>query len=365
LKADGILTPTANNYTSIHSSIASRRSVASPCTIRVETSVNGTTVNATVWVDAQQTMQNSQQRLFVALVHRCHTYSGTTRWWIFRDMLPNTSGYAFVLDAGSTLQYDAHFSTGAGWDLNDLRVIAFVQINNTKEVLQTGFAEVGVFPSLVINEFMAYNVSAVQDPQGDYDDWVELFNSGDSNVSMLGKALTNQCADPDKWVFPDTTIPPGGHLVVWCDNETGDPGLHANFTLNQTVDTLVLYDNLATCYEQIDRIVYPAQAQDISYGRLCDGDSYWVQFPASTPGTENSGCVGVQSLSAVVEGPDLHLFWQPLYLQANYIIYRHDEYPFDPSEGDAIGSVSDTSYVDPGVLLTGTTAYYRIIASPR
>jgi hypothetical protein len=366
---DGSLTTVGwSNWTAytnwIHNAINSRRAIASPCTIRVETSLNGTTVNATVWVVAEQAMQNSDQRLYVALIHRCHNYGGT-RWWIFRDFQPNSSGYSFLLNAGDSLGYGTSFTTGSGWDLNDLRVVAFVQRYNTKEVLQSGFAEVGEFPSLVINEFMAYNVSAVQDPQGEYDDWVELFNPGTRTMNMLGKALTNQCSDPDKWSFPDTTVPPGGHLVVWCDGETADPGLHANFTLNQTVDTLVLYDNLATCYEEIDRVIYPAQTQDISYGRLCDGDSYWVQFPESTPGTENSGCVGVQSLSAVVEGPDLHLFWKPLYLMANYVIYRHDEYPFDPSEGDAIGSVSDTSYVDPGVLSTVPTAYYRIVASPR
>jgi hypothetical protein len=32
--------------------------------------------------------------------------------------------------------------------------------------------------TLVINEFMASNNSSVQDPQGRYDDWIEIYNYG-------------------------------------------------------------------------------------------------------------------------------------------------------------------------------------------
>jgi len=367
LKVDGVQTPSPTSYTAVRSAINSRRAIASPCTIRVSTSFMPTlpadTIYVTVEVTADQDMLAATNRLYVALIHRCHT-TGILRWYQFRNMWPNTTGYSFTLNQDSTLVYTVACTTSTGWDLNDMRFIAFIQNSSTKEVLQSGFAEVTTIP-LVINEFMAYNVSAVQDPAGDYDDWIEIFNTSDSDVNMLGKALTNQCADPDKWVFPDTIIPAGGHLVVWCDNELAEPGLHANFTLNQTIDTLVMYDNLATCYLQIDRKIYPAQSQDISLGRVCDGMPTWVQFTTPTPGTANSGCAdSVQNLAALVEGNSLHLFWPPYHWATAYTIYRHDECPFEPTPGDSIGVTTDTSFVDTDILLTLPSASYRVTATP-
>ncbi len=368
LKVDGVQTPTPNSYTSVRNSINSRRAIASPCTIRVSASFMPSlppadTIYVTVEVTADQDMLGAYNRLYVALVHRCHT-SGILRWYQFRNMWPNTTGYSFTLNQDSTLVYSVACTTSAGWDLDDMRIIAFVQNSSTKEVMQSGFAEVTTIP-LVINEFMAYNVSAVQDPAGDYDDWIEIFNAGDCEVSMLGKALTNQCADPDKWVFPDTILPAGGHLVVWCDNELAEPGLHANFTLTNTADTIAMYDNLASCYLPIDRKIYPAQSQDVSLGRLCDGMPTWVQFTTPTPGTANSGCAdSVQALSVLVEGTSLHLFWQPYTWATAYTVYRHDEFPFEPEPGDSIGVTSDTSYVDTDILLTLPGAFYRVTATP-
>ena len=36
--------------------------------------------------------------------------------------------------------------------------------------------------ALVINEFMASNGSTVADPQGQYDDWIEIYNAGPGTV---------------------------------------------------------------------------------------------------------------------------------------------------------------------------------------
>ena len=41
-------------------------------------------------------------------------------------------------------------------------------------------------PSVVINELMADNDNTVPDPQGDYDDWLELYNRTDSPIVLTG-----------------------------------------------------------------------------------------------------------------------------------------------------------------------------------
>ena len=40
---------------------------------------------------------------------------------------------------------------------------------------------------LVINEFMASNDSIIQDPQGQYEDWVEIYNYGTGAIDLAGR----------------------------------------------------------------------------------------------------------------------------------------------------------------------------------
>jgi len=75
--------------------------------------------------------------------------------------------------------------------------------------------------TLVINEFMASNNSVVQDPQGQYDDWIEIHNYGMKAVDAGGLYLTDDLSNPKKWRIPEanpsiTTIPSGGYLLIWA-----------------------------------------------------------------------------------------------------------------------------------------------------
>ena len=44
-------------------------------------------------------------------------------------------------------------------------------------------------PAVFINEVMASNTKTLADPQGDFDDWIELFNAGDTPVDLTGMYL--------------------------------------------------------------------------------------------------------------------------------------------------------------------------------
>ncbi len=55
---------------------------------------------------------------------------------------------------------------------------------------------------VVINEFTASNKSALADPQGEYDDWIELRNITDQEVNLTGCYLTDEPNNPRKWAFP-------------------------------------------------------------------------------------------------------------------------------------------------------------------
>jgi hypothetical protein len=90
--------------------------------------------------------------------------------------------------------------------------------------------------SVVINELMADNENTIADPQGDFDDWIELRNVTDQEVDLTGRYLTDDPTNPRKWQFPDgTTMSANGYLLVWADEDGSDTlGLHANFKFEKS-----------------------------------------------------------------------------------------------------------------------------------
>jgi len=145
--------------------------------------------------------------------------------------------------------------------------------------------------TLVINEFMASNNTWIEDPQGQYDDWIEIYNYGVTAIDIGGMYLTDNPSSPTKWQVPDnrpaaTTIAARSYLLIWADNDTADSGLHANFKLGADGEQIALFDNDGSTL--IDSITYPGQTTDISYGRYPDGSDDLRFFGISTPGAPNS-----------------------------------------------------------------------------
>jgi len=146
--------------------------------------------------------------------------------------------------------------------------------------------------SLVINEFMASNNSCIQDPQGQYDDWIEIHNYGDDAINIGGMYLTDNLSAATKWQIPAintaaTTIPAGGYLLIWADNDITDAGLHASYKLDAGGEELGLFDSDGVTL--IDSIIFDEQNGDISYGRYPDASDNWQLLGSPSPGAENIG----------------------------------------------------------------------------
>jgi len=146
--------------------------------------------------------------------------------------------------------------------------------------------------SLAVNEFMASNSSSLQDPQGQFDDWIEIHNYGPDPIDIGGMYLTDDLSVPDKWLVSGdgraaTTIGAGGYVVVWADNDTGDAGLHANFRLSAGGEEIGLFavDGVTL----IDSIVFGEQSADVSFGRYPDAEEGLRFFGFPSPGAENTG----------------------------------------------------------------------------
>jgi len=144
--------------------------------------------------------------------------------------------------------------------------------------------------SLVINELMASDSSFNTDPQGQYDDWIEIYNYGTDAINVGGMYLTDNLSVPTKWRIPYgnsavTAIPAGGYLLIWADNDTTDTGLHANFKLDAGGEQIALFDSDGSTL--IDSVVFGEQTADISFGRYPDAGDNWQFFGSPSPSSEN------------------------------------------------------------------------------
>ncbi len=155
---------------------------------------------------------------------------------------------------------------------------------------------------LFINEFMASNDSTIADPQGDYEDWLEIFN-GDTGAVWLGDLyLTDNPDNLLKWQLPPISLPSGDFLLIWADEDGVDGDDHANFRLNREGEFIGLLRSDTTF---IDSISYGEQQTDISYGRVTDGAAVWQEFPDPTPGASNS----TTSIQTGQDDPALQTFF--------------------------------------------------------
>lgn len=167
----------------------------------------------------------------------------------------------------------------------------------------TGTSPAAGSEALRINEFMADNDSTVADPDeaGAYEDWIEIYNPGTAAVDIGGLYLTDDLTKPTKWQVPQgVTIPAGGYLVFWADDETSQGSLHAAFKLSADGEAVGLVQSDGTTV--IDSVTFGAQTTDVSYGRYPDGTDTWAILGPATPGAANR----------VADAPPVTWVWVPV-----------------------------------------------------
>jgi hypothetical protein len=77
--------------------------------------------------------------------------------------------------------------------------------------------------SIKVNEIMASNSTSVADDDGDFSDWIELYNAGQKTVQLEGWGLSDNYDNPYKWVFPEYSMEPGELLLIWASGKDRRP----------------------------------------------------------------------------------------------------------------------------------------------
>ena len=134
-------------------------------------------------------------------------------------------------------------------------------------LLGMGCPQARALDNVLITEFMAENDNTLADEDGDFPDWIEIFNAGTNLVNLSGWSLTDSQSRPG-WRFPATNLPINSFMVVFASGKDrripGRP-LHTDFSLKDTGEYLALLKPDGTV-QSAYAPVYPLQVAGISYG---------------------------------------------------------------------------------------------------
>ncbi len=79
----------------------------------------------------------------------------------------------------------------------------------------------------VLNELMASNTETLADDDGDFSDWIELYNPTGADILLGGYGLSDEEGEPFKWVIPSQTLTAGDYALFFASakDRAGTNGL--------------------------------------------------------------------------------------------------------------------------------------------
>jgi len=159
-----------------------------------------------------------------------------------------------------------------------------------------------VIAQIRISEILALNSASAYDPDfGRFSDFIELHNASAVAVDLTGYSITDNPANPAKWVFPSMTLQPDEYVVLWADGLNvviGDRAYseyrmgeititahHTSFALSGDGEYVGLYSGEGAL---VDEMYFGVQSTDVSCGRDPDNPDRRLFFNEATPGGRNS-----------------------------------------------------------------------------
>ncbi len=155
---------------------------------------------------------------------------------------------------------------------------------------------------LVMNEICPSNASLIADEDGDYEDWIELYNAGTTPVDLGGYFISDDASYPFQFVLPERVLEAGEFLLVFASgkNRANSQGeIHSNFSLSSSGEPVILTSPLAA---EVDAIPAVGLGPDLSYGRQMDGSNNFYYFANPSPGESNNESTAFDSY---LERPEL------------------------------------------------------------
>jgi hypothetical protein len=279
--------------------------------------------------------------------YMCDDLVDTAAWFQIPSTFPDSvtveaGGYIlFYANKGqSTSVLNLDFKLGSGgeqvglWDTNQVvndSLTYGAQTADTSEARQTDASMVWVnrlpadispmtsnnpsdMMGLVVNEFLASNDASFAGPEGDYPDWIEIYNPNAYPVMLGGYYLSDDLADstamfPLSTMYPDSVTIGANDFILFYANKGEDRSvMNLDFKLSGGGEQVGFWNPQMGV---LDTLTYEAQDSDTSYGRATDGASIWVNFWAPTPDETNANGSVVSVKNLITNGEALNVFPNP------------------------------------------------------
>ena len=123
------------------------------------------------------------------------------------------------------------------------------------------------YHDMVINEirfgYSSIPTSATRTCEG----WLELINLTTESIDLEGFSVTDNPAEPKKWMIPDTSVASGEYVMIRSAADQA-PGIHLSFDLNPSGGILWFMGPSGTI---VDSVSYPSLGPQRSAGRYPNG----------------------------------------------------------------------------------------------
>lgn len=236
---------------------------------------------------------NVQHQTSVMFRYRTESRAPFKKVEMYDDGLHN-DGLANDYVFGAAVKMEAKFMEYYIYAEND--TIGKFSPTNAEHAFYTLYSSADPTGDIVINELLASNATIMADQNGEFDDWIEIYNKGNSPVNIGNYTLTDVLGDYSFFSFPTgTIINPDQYIVVWADKNNNQSGYHAGFKLSADGDIVYLTD---ATFNIIDSVSFGKQSTDISYGRYPNGTGNFQFMPPSFGAINNVNSTATQDFNS-------------------------------------------------------------------
>jgi len=230
----------------------------------------------------------TEERIFPLIEHRGalimdDVFAEPNNLWAYEDFLAD-------LDAGS------NYVPGLKKFISDRIPMLRMELDElTTCSVSSGNVD---FQDIVINEFCAScdSLSNIADANGEWDDWIELYNTTDETIDLSNAYISDNADEPTKWAFPlESKIDPNSYMIVWADKDDGQDGLHANFKLDKDGEFIMLTVDDTV----MDSISYGEQITNLTMARRPNGVGAFEQTDKVTFGFDNDDLSSVENFELI------------------------------------------------------------------
>lgn len=209
-------------------------------------------------------------------------------------------------------------------------------------------------PNLKITEVMAVNNTTISDEAGEYDDWFEIHNAGTTTVNLKDMFVSDAINSSQKFMLSNYSLPAGGYVLLWADNDTDQGPLHTNFQLASDGESIALFETVDHGNVPIHAWKYGRMSADISMGYTSNEATAPDYLRSPTPKQQNNPayfynvCINEFQCTSDFGGPD---DWIEMYNRGNQPVDISNCYLSDERGNNTKWQFPDNTIMLPGQYL--------------